>query len=166
MKLLMIVLLILAACLGRAAPVLANLEAKDLQQLASTQWQGTLTYLDYSSGKNVSIPSNLIVTPVAADPLAWTFEYQYPDEPKANAKETIIISKDGTMIDGEMIIEKTFLGDNTLKLVTQKSGMDNDKPALFRFTYLLNNTRFSIKKEVQYPGIPEFFARNEYLWKR
>ncbi len=97
---------------------------------------------------------------------ARTFEYQYPDEPKANSTETVAIGKDGKMFDGEAVIERTNLTDKTLKIVTEKSGPDNDKKALFRFTYLLSKTSFSIKKEVKYEGTTEFFVRNEYNWKR
>lgn len=44
--------------------------------------------------------------------------------------------------------------------------MDNDKRALFRYTYLLGAKSLSIKKEVRYEGASEFFERNEYSWKR
>jgi hypothetical protein len=65
------------------------------------------------------------------------------------------------------VVEKTFLPNDILKIVTQKEGMDNDKKAIFRHTYLIGKTSFSIKKEVKYdePGA-EFFPRNQYSWTR
>lgn len=143
-----------------------KVKAKDLQQLTGTQWTGTLTYLDYGKNKKVSIPANLIVTTSAADKLSWVFDYQYPDEPKANSKETVTLSRDGKIFDGETVVEKNKLDDGTIKIVTEKAGMDNDKKSQFRFTYLLSRTSFSIKKEVKYDGTNEFFERNQYSWKR
>jgi hypothetical protein len=50
--------------------------------------------------------------------------------------------------------------------VTEKSGMDNNKEALFRFTYVISANSFSIKKEVRYVGAEEYIERNQYDWKR
>lgn len=144
----------------------SKLKIKDLRNLTGAQWTGTLTYLDYRKNTKVSIPSNLKVMQSKDDKSSWIFEYQYPDEPKANGQENIALSKDGKTFDGETVIERTILADNTLRIVTEKSGPDNDKKALFRFTYLLNKTSFSIKKEVKYEGTTDFFVRNEYNWKR
>jgi len=143
-----------------------KMKIKDLQNLKGAQWTGILSYLDYGKNTKVSIPSNLTVTQSKDNKSSWIFEYQYPDEPKANSKETVTISKDGKIFDGETVIERTNLADKTLRIVTEKSGNDNDKKALFRFTYLLGKTNFSIKKEVKYEGTTEFFVRNEYNWKR
>ncbi|MGB8507306.1 MAG: hypothetical protein WCD76_02785 [Pyrinomonadaceae bacterium] len=143
-----------------------QVKIEDLRPLTGAQWTGTLTYLDYGKNKKVSIPSNLIVTPSAVDKRSWNFEYQYPDEPKANHKESVVLSKDGRTIDGETVIERTRLAGNTTKLVTEKSGTDNDKQASFRFTYLIGAKSFSIRKEVRYEGTSEFFERNLYSWKR
>ncbi|MEO6590414.1 MAG: hypothetical protein ABIP06_14035 [Pyrinomonadaceae bacterium] len=82
------------------------------------------------------------------------------------SKENVALGKDGKIFDGATVIERTSLADKTLRIVTEKSGPDNDQKALFRFTYLLNKTSFSIKKEVKYDGTTDFFVRNEYSWKR
>ncbi|MGH9940815.1 MAG: hypothetical protein ACRD9R_00460 [Pyrinomonadaceae bacterium] len=158
--------LIAASFFGLALLETPKINAEDLHRLTGAPWTGTLTYVDYRTNKKVSLPSNLTVTPSAADKLSWVFEYQYPDEPKANNKETVTISPDGRIIDGEAVIEKTNLAGNTLKIVTEKSGADNDRKALFRFTYLLNASSFSITKEVRYEGATEFFERNQYRWTR
>ena len=144
----------------------AKVKTKDLQNLTGAQWTGALSYLDYGKNAKVSILSNLTVAQPKNDKSSWIFEYQYPDEPKANNKKTVVISKDGKTFDGESVIEKTSLADKTIKIVTEKSGTDNDKKALFRYTYLLNKSSFSIKKEVKYEGTTDFFVRNEYNWKR
>jgi hypothetical protein len=138
----------------------------DFKPLSGEQWKGKLTYQDYRSNKKVSILSNLTVAKSKDDELSWVFEYEYPDEPKANEKSIVKISKDGKSIDNETVIERTKLPNETLKIVTTRNGTDNDKPAVFRYTYLINKKSFSIKKEVKYEEAQEFFERNEYKWSR
>ncbi|HEX7177685.1 MAG TPA: hypothetical protein VF240_20670 [Pyrinomonadaceae bacterium] len=159
-------LLILSSFAGLAFPQTPKVRAEDLRPLTGAQWTGSLTYLDYRANKKVSIPSNLTVTQLAGDEMSWVFEYQYPDEPKANSKQTVTLSKDGTVIDGETVIERTSLDGRMLRIVTEQTGKDNDKDALFRYTYLLGPSSFSLKKEVRPEGVAEFFERNQYSWKR
>jgi len=166
MKIFVSALLVTSSFFGLAFLEAPKVKTEDLQRLTGARWTGTLTYADYGTNKKVSIPSNLTVTRSAANKLSWVFEYQYPDEPKANSKATVTIGKDGTTIDGEKVIERTRLAGDTLRIVTEKPGPDNNKSALFRFTYLLSATSFSIKKEVRYEGATEFFERNQYSWQR
>ena len=63
-----------------------KIKSSDFKLLTAGQWKGKLTYQDYSSNKKVSILSNLTVTQSKEDKLSWIFEYEYPDEPKANKK--------------------------------------------------------------------------------
>jgi hypothetical protein len=143
-----------------------KVKAKELDVLTGARWTGNLIYLDYSSSKKVSILSDLIVSKSSAKN-SWSFAFEYPKEPKANSSEIVLLSNDGKMLDGEMVVEKTLLTDKTLKIVTQKEGMDNDKKAIFRHTYLVGEKSFSIKKEVKYIETgAEFFERNEYSWTR
>jgi hypothetical protein len=143
-----------------------KIKSGDFKQLTNGQWKGKLTYQDYRSNKKVSILSNLNVIKSTEDKSSWIFEYEYPDEPKANKKSIVKISKDGETIDGETVVERTKLPNETLKIVTTKNGTDNDKSSVFRFIYLISKTTFSIKKEVKYEGTDEFFERNEYSWNR
>jgi len=143
-----------------------RLSAADFQVLTGAQWTGTLTYLDYRTNKKVSIASNLKVSQQKGDELAWVFEYQYPDEPKANSQETVTMSRDGKTINGETVIERAKLATKELRFVTEKSGTDNNRKALFRYTYIIGATTFSIKKEVRYEGAEEYIERNQYDWKR
>lgn len=159
-------LLVATSFFGFAFTDTPKVTSDDLQRLTGAQWTGQLTYLDYRSNKKISIRSNLKVTQSAVDKLSWVFAYQYPDEPKADSNDTITISADGKMIDGEQVVERSVLAGNTLKIVTEKTGTDNDKKAIFRFTYLLNPTSFSIKKEVRHEGSTELFERNQYSWQR
>ena len=160
------VFVLLAAFVSFVPRQSPKVSAEDLRKLSGARWTGTLTYLDYGSKKRVSIPSNLTVTRAAGDETSWVFEYEYPEEPKANGKQTLKVEENGTVFDGEKVVERTGLDGGGFRLVTVKRGRDNDREALFRFTYTLDGSAFSVKKEVRPEGGAEFFERNLYSWKR
>jgi len=157
---------LLAAFVSFVPPQSPRVSPQDLRKLSGARWTGTLTYLDYRSNKRISIPSNLTVTQADGDENAWVFEYEYPDEPKANGKQTLKLEEEGRVFDGETVSERTSLDGGGFRLVTVKRGRDNDKDALFRFTYTLDGAAFSVKKEVRPEGTAEFFERNLYSWRR
>ena len=166
MKALILAFLLGSQIFGSVSLNEARIKRDDLQILTGTQWSGTLTYLDYRSKKKVSIPANLHVTPNVEDKWSWVFEYVYPDEPHANSREIVRLSEDGRSINGEVVLERLSLPDNTVRFVTEKKGEDNDRSASIRFTYLLNAKSFSIQKEVRYEDEDQFFERNSFDWKR
>jgi hypothetical protein len=143
-----------------------RLRPGDLQILTGQPWIGTLTYLDYGTNKRVSIASNLSVSHSRTDTLVWVFAYEYPDEPKANSQDTLALSRDGRTIHGERVVERAGRSTDTLKIVTEKRGTDNDKQAVFRLTYLISAKSFAIRKEVRYEGADGYIERNRYDWKR
>ena len=101
--------------------------------------------------------------------LASAFALLFPQQsPRASAdgEQTLKISDDGAVFDGETVVERAGLDGGGFRLVTVKRGSDNDREALFRFTYTLEGETFSIKKEVRPEGAAEFFERNTYSWKR
>ena len=138
----------------------------DFKMLTGSPWKGALTYLDYGTKKKVSIECNVSVAQSKISSLAWEFAYTYPKEPKANNKETISMSKDGKTLDEAKVMKREILPDHTVRIVTQKNGMDDDRNALERFTYLFGTKSFSIKKEVRFEGLKEFMERNQYSWKK
>lgn len=166
MKLLAFVLLTAAAFAGLFPRQSPRVSAEDLRGLTGARWTGTLTYLDYRSNKRVSIPSNLTVTRAEGDETAWVFEYEYPEEPKANGKQTLKVGDGGALFDGGTVVERTSLDGGGFRLVAEKRGKDNDREATFRYTYTLDRSTFIIKKEVRPEGAAEFFERNTYSWKR
>lgn len=148
-------------CLGQDVSVDKN----DLNILSGPKWIGELTYLDYSSNKKTSIKSNVTVE-AAKDKLGrWTFKYEYPDEPKANTTSEVSLSNDGKSFSGQTVIERSVT-DGTVRIVTTKEGTDNDRKALFRFTYSISKDRFSIRKDVQIEESKDWFERNTYNWSR
>jgi hypothetical protein len=138
----------------------------DLKILEGPKWTGTLTYLDYRSNKKTSIKSNLIVTRASDNASSWQFAYEYPDEPKANDSSTVDLTELGRRLGGKEIIEKETTSGGGMRLVATMDGTDNNKKALFRFTYLISRNAFSIKKEVRLDGATEWFERNTYSWTR
>lgn len=166
MRLCVFALLVASVFAGRFPQQAPKVSAEDLRRLTGARWTGTLTYLDYRSNKPVSIPSNLTVTQTTGDENAWVFDYAYPEEPKADGKRTLKIEDHGTVFDGETVVERAGLDSGGFRLVTVKRGKDNDREALFRFTYTLDGSAFSIRKEVRPEGAAEFFERNTYSWKR
>lgn len=100
------------------------------------QWKGTLTYLDYTSGKPYTMPCNITLNPVNANPQQLVIAYEYPDEPKANGNNTLVISRDGKMIDDEMVVVKEKTG-GLLKVITEKNGVEGNenRKALIRHIF-------------------------------
>jgi hypothetical protein len=166
MKALNLAIVIATVFIVSASAQTVKISPNDLKTLEGAQWIGTLTYLDYGTNKQTSIKSNVTVSRSDNGKLVWTFDYQYPDEPKANSKDEVNLSLDGKMFDGETVIERIKQADGTLKFVTTKEGVDNGKKSLYRFTYLAGKNSFSVKKEVRQEGSAEYFVRNEYAWTR
>lgn len=154
------------------------MRAADLDRLTGPEWNGTLTYRDYTTDKKTSIGSTLTVVKVAglaevgndfADAgvtPGWDFRIGYPREPKMNSSEVIRISPGGDRLGDEAVTQRQEMSDGTLRLVTEKRGTDNDNPALFRFVYTITDSVFTITKLVKPDGELDFFERNEYRWKR
>ena len=166
MRLFVYALLLASVFVAHASAQTPRVSAEDFRRLTGPNWKGSLVYLDYSANKQVSIRSNLTVTQAPGAEAAWVFEYEYPDEPKANGKQNLRLGDDGKAIDDETIVERTTLDGGVLRIVTERRGKDNDRDALFRYTYLIGASSFSIRKEVRAEGASEFFERNRYSWTR
>ena len=66
--------------------------ANDFSTL-SGNWLGSLTYLDYSTGKPFTMQANLEVKKIG-ESRKFIFLNQYPKESNANSSDTITISND------------------------------------------------------------------------
>lgn len=142
-----------------------QLNPEELNILTGGKWTGKLTYLDYSSKKEVSISAVLTVSETE-DSDIFIFNYEYPKEPEANGSDTLKITDSGKIFGDEAIIEKNLTEDGSMKLVTEREGNDDERPAIFRHTYLINKNNFSVKKEVRFKDENDFFKRNEYEFQR
>lgn len=144
----------------------AVISAKDLKDLRGC-WQGSLTYLDYSSNKPYTMNADLKVSRTGRSH-TFILENIYPQEPKANSSDTIIISSDGRKINDEIVHSKLKNADGSLEIITEKEGLDgnDNKPATFRFTYTIGKKSYIHKKEVRFDGQQEWIKRHEYNYSR
>ena len=62
----------------------------DFKKLSGT-WQGSLTYLDYSSGKPYTMPADVAIKSIPKTN-NFIFSNTYPNETNANSIDTIAIS--------------------------------------------------------------------------
>lgn len=145
------------------APV--KFKTNDFNLLVGKKWTGMLTYLDYGNGKLQAIPTELSVTKSTKGIGVYDFTTSYPKEASHNSTDEVVIAKDGTRVDSETLKERTQLKDGSLKFITEKSGIDNEKKAIFRFTYSISKDSYTRKKEVCYEGAKEWFMRNELSLK-
>ena len=145
---------------------IATVSVKDFKP-AFGKWKGTLTYLDYTSGKPYSMPCNISVEKNKSNSQHLILSFEYPNEQKANDKDTAVISTDGKMIDDELVVSKSKLKGVT-QIVTEKNGVDgNDRrKALFRYTFEFSNNSFSKRKEVLFDGEDKWILRNDYKMTR
>lgn len=126
-------------------------------------WQGTLTYLDYTSQKKTVIPATVDIDQIKVG--VFTFSYQFPKEPHVKWTDTVALSKDGTMFGKEKIMAKKVLGDGFLEFVSEEDGTDDNKPARLRKTYGISSDQYFARKEVQYEGATDWVNRHEYLFE-
>jgi hypothetical protein len=141
-----------------------RIEKGDLSRITGN-WNGELTYLDYTSKKEVTFSCNLeaVVTP---DEKLLKLKYIYPDEMDANTMSRLDITEDGATIEGQFVMERTILPDGSLKLITEEKEFDDYKLSTIRRIIVLSNDTFVITKMVKFDDAGDFFRRNEYRWKK
>ena len=139
---------------------------KDFNKLSGT-WQGTLTYLDYSSGKPYTMPANIEVNRIKKTN-QFVFSNIYPNEMSANSRDTITISADGKYIDKELIKSRRKLPNGDIEIITEEPGKDgnDNKPAIFRHTYTIGLSTYTNKKDVKFEGETVWINRHEYSYKK
>ena len=139
---------------------------QDYQKLSGS-WVGTLTYLDYSSGKPYTMPANLDIKRIA-NTNSFVFSNIYPNETSANSSDTLKVSKDGKNLNAEIIKSRTHLTNGDVVIITEEKGKDgnDNRTATFRHTYSLSKNTFKNKKEVQFTGEKNWIKRHEYEYRR
>lgn len=141
---------------------------RDLNILLPTgsQWKGTLTYLNYTDSKPVTIPSTFKLTK-AAD--GWLFAIGYDEEPHANSASFLQLVDAGEVLKNgdtsERIVGRTTQGDRVI-ITTELTGEDDNKPASIRKVYSIAPAAFSIQKLVKFTDGGDWFERHIYRWTR
>jgi len=157
------ILIVVSIC---GAQVNYNTIINDFEKL-SGNWEGSLTYLDYSSGKPYTMPTKLKVTRID-ETNKFIFSIKYPNESSANSIDTIIISLDGKYLDRELIKSRKKLSNGNFQIVTEVLGQDgnDDKQAYIKHNYNIGKTTFSIVKDVQFYGERKWINRHTYSFTK
>jgi hypothetical protein len=158
-----ITFLIMTSCNAQINP---KISVKDFDKLVGS-WQGSLTYLDYSSGNPYTMSADLLVKRIEITN-HFSFSNVYPKETSANAVDTITISKDGRYIDKEFVKSRRNLPEGDIEIITEEAGKDgNDhKPATIKHTYTFGKTTYKNRKDVKFAGETEWINRHEYSYTR
>ena len=132
---------------------------------AAGSFSGSLTYLDYSSGKPFTMPANVLVR---LNGNLIILSYRYPKEPKADGNDTLYISADGRAINHAVLVERTVEEDGTIKMVTEEEAPDGNehKMAQVRHYYYAGKNTFQLRKEIKFAGSDKWIMRNEYIFSR
>lgn len=159
-------LLFVLICFNTLLSAQSKKSKSPLANLPGT-WKGTLTYIDYGSGKPFTMPASIIVKQIKNSP-NYLIENIYPDEPKANFVDTFYVSSDCKMIDDCEVKTINKLKTGQVKIVAQRIGVDgNDsKKGLIKHTYLLSKTKYTIKKEVLFDGESNWVKMHEYTFTK
>ena len=136
----------------------------DLKTLLG-EWAGALTYTDYSTNKPFTMSANLIVSQ-GKNNNQVILNINYPNEPNANSKDKIRISKDGTQLNKIDVKSKQVLPNGLVQITTKYSGKDNGKQALIKNIYTIGASEFIIRKEVKFENSDDWLMRNEYKYVR
>ncbi len=139
---------------------------KDLQLLPGI-WKGTLTYIDYSSGKPYTMPANIDVAQIEQTG-KFIVALSYPNEPKANGNDTFSISKNGKIFNGGNIVRLQRLKNGGIIITTEQEGEDgnDNRKAVLKHIYSIQRNSFTNRKEVRFIKENKWILRNEYQFSR
>lgn len=140
--------------------------ARDFNE-AVGQWQGSLTYLDYTSGQPYTMPAELEIRQLPGKNQFLLADH-YPGEPQADGADTLAIADRGRGLNAARVVSRKKRADGSLELVTESEGVDgnDNRPATFRLTYVLGPAVFSRTKEVRFTGEAVWIKRHEYAYSR
>lgn len=144
----------------------AKISKKDFKNLIG-YWTGSLTYLDYSSGKPFTLPADVEIRQLSTKN-QFEFIHIYPDEPKANGSVTVTLSEDGTLLGNQQVVSNRKLKNGDREIITEIMGTDgnDDKPALMRYTTIFGKESYINRKDVQFVGEESWIMRNESKYQR
>ena len=153
------ILIISSPCFGQE-----KLQPEDLQRIIG-DWEGSLTYLDYQTGNPFTMRANL-VGKAGKNEYSIVLNNIFPDEPRANSSEKIKLSKDGLILNGGIVTSAKNLEDGSIEVQTESNGKDDNRKALIRYTYLIGDDRFTMRKDVRFDDSNRWIKRNEFAYKR
>jgi uncharacterized membrane protein YphA (DoxX/SURF4 family) len=129
------------------------------------KWNGTLTYRDFKSAKDVTMPCNLNLE-VKKNGKDLVMNYAYPDNAGWNSQDNISISDDRKYINGDKIKSRKTLADGNIEIIIESKGQDGSTPATIQQIITFGPKIFTLTRQVQYMTTGEKFTRNQYKWER
>ncbi len=140
--------------------------ATDFEMLTGN-WQGSLTYLDYSSREPYTMFADIEIKRIGKTN-KFIFSNSYPEEKSANSIDTVTVSMDGRYIDKELVRSRNKLAKGNIEILTEEVGKDgnDNKSAIIRHTYTFGEITFTSRKDVQFEGGTEWINRHEYSYRR
>ncbi|MFT4662991.1 MAG: hypothetical protein ACI9AT_000826 [Ulvibacter sp.] len=142
----------------------AKISSEDLKVVIGN-WVGSITYLDYQTNKPFTMPANLNVTQGKSDNILLLNNI-YPNEPKANSSDKIKIAKNGMLLNKNVVTSREELENEHVQIQTEHEAKDDNKKALLRYTYVIGNDFFLIRKEVQFEEAGDWIKRSEFNYQR
>ncbi len=151
-------------CTTSMATAQSSIAPEEFKELIGN-WSGSLTYTNYSDGSSFSMPAELEIKTGKNNYQLRLFT-SYPNEPKANSKGMLKLSKDGTQINNESITSIEKSANSVTQITTEYQGKDNRKNARIKNIYIFAKSRLIIRKEVKFEGAKNWILRNEYSYVR
>jgi hypothetical protein len=142
-----------------------QLTLKDIAQSIG-EWKGTITYLDYSTGKPFTMAANTTLFLDTINGEKIILKMVYPKEPKANGYDTLQVK--GPYLDNKGIIniERNKDGITITTVETDAVDGNDNKPCIIKHIYTFEKEILLFKKEVLFKGKSNWILRNEYSFKR
>ena len=147
-----------------------RLAGPDLAMVNANDWHGTLTYLDYGTSKTVTLNTTLRGQRNRAGCFILQFDYEEPNKSHVFGTDTLSLDPDGTRLRWDAttftVQARQLLPNQTLRLVLEGPGQDDNRPVLIRKTVVLGPHIFTVRKQIQLAGDTAFVQRNAYQFTR
>jgi hypothetical protein len=159
-----------------AAPALA-VSARTVHAALAGSFTGALRYRDYQdSSRFVTLPTELTGM-LSADSSSVRLNFTYDDGPgkTVQSSDRFELAANTTVLrwgpaDGgrppSVFNVRTLSGGDTIRLVAETAGSDDNRPATLRETITISARTISILKEVRFTGASPWLFRHEYMLQR
>ncbi len=148
----------------------ASVSSNELQELFG-QWEGTLSYTDYSDDSSTSTLKCKMIIYWKGRKGSIGIGFTEPNGKVIYDIVKMKLLKKGKKIkfDGKKYKVDYFKQDKNSKsweLIMSCSGKDNNRKATIKQRIEYNDTTLLITKEVKYEGTSDFFERSKYTLER
>lgn len=151
--------------------------AGELNVLLRGEWRGVLEYKDYQKpDKRVTLPTTLSVANGFAEGVSMHWVYDDGPGKTVIEDDRFVMAADRATLDWTGLKDKeatiwtvrsyTRTSEGGLKVVMEREGMDDNKPATIRDTIVLSRMSFGVLKEVRFGAGEAFTFRHEYRMTR